>query len=45
MDPKAQTLLAGFKDGVVRLLVFQKKEVIDIHGRKKEVKSKQSADL
>ena len=29
--------MVGFEDGVVRLLVFQKHDVIDVHGKKKEV--------
>ena len=37
VDPKGGTILVGFDDGVVRVLVFQKKEVVDVHGRKKEV--------
>ena len=34
VDPKGSTVLVGFEDGVVRALVFQKKETIDVHGRK-----------
>ena len=34
-------MLVGFDDGVVRVLVFQKKEVVDVHGRKKEVRSRE----
>lgn len=34
VDPKAATILVGFEDGVVRALVFQKKETVDVHGRK-----------
>merc|ERR1712150_45336 len=35
IDPKGSTILAGFDDGVVRILTFQKKEETDVHGRKK----------
>ena len=40
VDPKGATILAGFNDGVVRVLNFQKQEVIDVHGKKKEVRQK-----
>ena len=31
--------MAGFEDGVIRVLNFQKKEVVDVHGRKQKDKS------
>ena len=34
VDTKGATIVAGFDDGVVRLLSFQKKETVDVHGRK-----------
>ena len=32
-------MLVGFEDGVVRVLNFQKKEVVDVHGRKQKDQS------
>ncbi len=34
VDPSGSTVLAGFADGVVRVLSFQKTDKADLHGRK-----------